>query len=154
MFALIGAEPPSLPLLPPAIWPVAAPARQCHIPTTRNIVLENLLMAESTNPLVAFSDHAAQLVERIAGSIVAVHGSGRGSSSGIHWRSGVIVTAEEVLERDEDIKLTLPGGRIADASLAGRDPTTDVAALRFQPDRRPVATTAGPPLRAGHGVVA
>jgi hypothetical protein len=25
---------------------------------------------------------------------------------GIHWRSGVIVTAEEVLERDEDIKVT------------------------------------------------
>jgi hypothetical protein len=28
----------------------------------------------------------------------------------------------------------LPGGRVADASLAGRDPTTDVAVLRFQPD--------------------
>ena len=49
---------------------------------------------------------------------------------------------------------TLPGGRIADASLAGRDPTTDVAALRFQPDRLPVATTAGASLRAGHVVVA
>src|SRR5438034_8109343 len=123
MFALIGAEPPSLPLLPPAIWPVAAPPRQCHIPTTRHIVLEHLLMAESTNPLVAFSDHAAQLVEHTASSIVAVHGGGRVSSSGIHWRSGVIVTAAEVLERDEDIKITLPGGRVAEASLAGRDPT-------------------------------
>jgi hypothetical protein len=60
-------------------------------------------MAESTNPLVAFSDHAAQLVERTARGIVAVHGGGRGSSSGIQWRSGVIITAEEVLERDEVI---------------------------------------------------
>ena len=69
-------------------------------------------MVESTNPLVAFSDQAAQLVERTGSSIVAVHGGGRRSSSGIHWRSGVIVTAEEVLEQDEGIKLTLPGGRL------------------------------------------
>src|SRR5262249_6604927 len=44
--------------------------------------------------------------------------------------------------REENIKLTLPGGRVANASLAGRDPTTDVAVLRFQPDGLPVATTA------------
>jgi hypothetical protein len=35
-------------------------------------------MAESTNPLVAFSDHAAQLVERTARSIVAVHSVAEG----------------------------------------------------------------------------
>jgi hypothetical protein len=69
-------------------------------------------MVEQTNPLVAFSDRAAQLIERAASSIVAVHGGGRGSSSGIHWRYGVIVTAEEVLERDENIKITLPDGRL------------------------------------------
>ena len=119
------------------------------------IVLESLLMAESTNPLVAFSDHAAQLVERGASSIVAVHGGGRWSSSGIHWRSGVIVTAEEVLERDEDIKVTLPGGRLVQASLAGRDPSTDVAVLRFRPDELPIAQTAdAASLRPGHLVMA
>jgi S1-C subfamily serine protease len=112
-------------------------------------------MAESTNPLVAFSDHAAQLVEHTASSIVAVHGGGRGSSSGIHWRSGVVVTAEEALERDEDIKITLPGGRQIEASLAGRDPTTDVAVLRFQPDGLPIAPTADEaPIRPGHVVLA
>jgi S1-C subfamily serine protease len=102
-----------------------------------------------------FSDHAAQLVERTASSIVAVHGGGRGSSSGIHWRSGVIVTAEEVLEQDEDIKITLPGGRVVEASLAGRDPSTDVAVLRFQPDGQPATTTAdAASLRPGHVVMA
>jgi S1-C subfamily serine protease len=113
-----------------------------------------MVMAEPGSPLLAFSDHAAELVERTAGSIVAVHGGGRWPSSGIHWRSGVIVTAEEVLERDENIKLTLPGGRVADASLAGRDPTTDVAVLRFQPDGLAVAATAESPLRAGQVVLA
>jgi S1-C subfamily serine protease len=112
-------------------------------------------MAEHTNPLVAFSDHAAQLVERTASSIVAVHGGGRRSSSGIHWRSGVVVTAEEVLEQDKGIEITLPGGRQVEASLAGRDPSTDIAVLRFQPDGLPAATTADAvPLRAGHMVLA
>jgi S1-C subfamily serine protease len=58
------------------------------------------------------------------------------------------------LERDENIKLTLPSGHVADASLAGRDPTTDVAVLRFQPDGLPVATTAEASLHAGHVVLA
>ena len=111
-------------------------------------------MVEPGSPLLAFSDHAAELVERVASSIVAVDGGGRWPSSGIHWRSGVIITAEEVLERDENIKLTLPGGPVADASLAGRDPTTDVAVLRFQPGGLPVATTAEAPLRAGQVVLA
>jgi S1-C subfamily serine protease len=111
-------------------------------------------MVEPGSPLLAFSDHAAELVERTASSVVAVQNGGRWPSSGIHWRSGVIVTAEEVLERDENIKLTLPGGRVADASLAGRDPTTDVAVLRFQPDGLPVATTTEASPRAGHVVVA
>jgi hypothetical protein len=54
-------------------------------------------MAEPVSPLIAFSDHVAGLVERASVSIVAVHGGGRWSSSGIHWRPGVIVTAEEIL---------------------------------------------------------
>jgi S1-C subfamily serine protease len=117
--------------------------------------LENLHMTESSNPLVAFSDHAAQLVEHAAGSIVAVHGGGRRSSSGIHWRPGIIVTAEEALERDEGIEVMLPGGRVVEASLAGRDPTTDVAALRFQPEGSATARTAdAAALRAGHVVLA
>jgi S1-C subfamily serine protease len=113
-----------------------------------------MLMVGSTSPLVAFSDHIAELVERTVGSIVAVHGGGRSSASGFHWRSGIIVTAEEALERDEDIKVTLPGGRTIEATLAGRDPTTDVAVLRFQPDGLPIATTADASLRPGHVVLA
>jgi S1-C subfamily serine protease len=112
-------------------------------------------MTESTNPLVAFSDHAGRLVERTAGGVVAVHAGGRRPWSGIHWRPGIIVTAEEVLERDDDIKITLPGGRLVEASLAGRDPTTDVAVLRFQPDGLAAAPTAdAAALRAGHVVLA
>jgi S1-C subfamily serine protease len=60
-----------------------------------------------------------------------------------------------VLERDEGIKVTLPGGRLVEATLAGRDPTTDVAVLRFQPDGLAAAETADAALlRAGHVVLA
>ena len=48
-----------------------------------------------------------------------------------------------------DIKVTLPGGRLVEASLAGRDPTTDVAVLRFQPDGQPIASIADGSLRPG-----
>jgi S1-C subfamily serine protease len=112
-------------------------------------------MSESENPLIAYSDHAARLVDAVAGAIVSVEAGGRARPSGIHWRPGVIVTAEEVLEGDEDIKVTLAGGRQVPASLAGRDPSTDVAVLRFQPDGLPVAPTADSgSLRPGHIVMA
>src|SRR5580704_8544377 len=113
-----------------------------------------LAMAETTNALAALSDSTAQLVERTARSIVAVHSGGRWPASGIHWRSGIVVTAEEVLERDENIRLTLPGGRLVEASLAGRDPTTDVAVLRFQPDGLPLSEITDAPARAGQLVLA
>ncbi len=111
-------------------------------------------MVETVSSLVALSDATAQLVERTAGSIVSVRGGGRWHSSGIHWRPGLIVTAEEVLERDENIELTLPGGRSIEVSLVGRDPTTDVAVLRFQPDGLPTAAIAAAALRAGETIFA
>jgi S1-C subfamily serine protease len=113
-----------------------------------------MAVAEANNPVLAFSDRTTALVERAATSIVTVHGGGRWSSSGMHWRSGVIVTAEETLERDENIKLTLSEGRQVEASLAGRDPTTDVAVLRFQPEGLPLAASADALPRAGHVVLA
>ena len=64
-------------------------------------------MSEFENPLSALSDHAARLVATVAGAVVSVHAGRRARSSGIHWRSGVIVTAEEVLEADEDITVTV-----------------------------------------------
>ena len=111
-------------------------------------------MVETVSSLVALSDATAQLVERAAISIVSVRGGGRWRSSGIHWRSGIIVAAEEVLEHDENIELTLPGGRSVETSLVGRDPTTDVAVLRFQPDGLPTAAIAKAPLRAGDVIFA
>jgi len=80
--------------------------------------------------LVELSNALAQATDRAAGSVVAIHTERRGSSSGIVWRSGVIVTSEHALRRDEDIQVTLPNGRVVPAALAGRDSASDVAVLR------------------------
>jgi S1-C subfamily serine protease len=80
--------------------------------------------------LVALSNALALATDRAAASTVAVHAEPRGSSSGVVWRRGVIVTAEHALRRDEDIQVTLPDGRVVAASLAGRDASTDLAVLK------------------------
>jgi S1-C subfamily serine protease len=80
--------------------------------------------------LIEFSEALAQNTERAAASAVAVHTESRGSSSGVIWRNGIIVTAEHALRRDEEIEVTLPNGRVAPATLVGRDPSTDLAVLK------------------------
>src|SRR3989475_13118494 len=80
-------------------------------------------LIELSNALVKATDHTAA-------SVVAIHSEVRGSSSGVIWREGVIVTAEHALRHDEEIHATLPDGRVVPATLAGRDPSTDLAVLK------------------------
>jgi len=80
--------------------------------------------------LIELSNALAQATERAAASAVAVHTEARGSWSGIIWRSGIIVTAEHALRRDEEIHATLPDGRVVPATLVGRDPSTDLSVLK------------------------
>ncbi len=80
--------------------------------------------------LVSLSSELAKLVEEFQPYVVAVHARGHYPSSGVHWRPGVIVTADHTVRRDEDIQVTLPDGKRADAVLVGRDPGTDLAALK------------------------
>jgi S1-C subfamily serine protease len=80
--------------------------------------------------LIELSNALAQATERAAANVVAVHAEARGSASGVVWRTGIIVTAEHALRRDEEIHATLPDGRVVPATLAGRDPSTDLAVLK------------------------
>jgi serine protease DegQ len=80
--------------------------------------------------LIDLSNALTQVTERAASATVAVHTETRGSSTGIIWRPGAVVTAEHALRRDEEIQVTLPDGRVVPGSLAGRDPSTDLAVIR------------------------
>jgi serine protease Do len=83
-----------------------------------------------SSQFIELSDALVQATQSAAASAVAVHTESRGSSSGVIWRSGVIVTADHALRRDEEIHVTLPDGRVVPALLAGRDPSTDLAVLK------------------------
>jgi len=91
--------------------------------------------------LIDLSNALVAATESAAASLVGVHTEARGSSSGVIWRSGIIVTAEHALRRDEDIQVTLPDGRVATATLAGRDASTDLAVLRCAEATSPIAET-------------
>lgn len=88
----------------------------------------------SATSLSAFSDQLAALVEQAAHSIVTVAARPRQSATGILWHTGsetVVLTADHVVEREDDITITLPDKRQVKAQLAGRDPGTDLAVLRL-----------------------
>lgn len=79
-----------------------------------------------------FSESLAGAVEKAAEGVVSIRGRRRRvPSSGILWSEGIAVTAHHVLEWDEDIEIGLPDGTTATASVVGRDPSTDLAALRL-----------------------
>ena len=89
--------------------------------------------------LVDLSNALARETDRAAASIVAIHTEARGSSSGVVWRTGVIITAEHALRHDEEIQVTLPDGRVVPAALAGRDASTDLAVLKCAEAVSPVS---------------
>ena len=78
-------------------------------------------------------------VERAGRSVVAVHARPRLPSSGVHWRPGIVVTAEHTVRVEEEIRVAWPDGRAAPASLVARDPGTDLAVLRIGDTDWPVA---------------
>jgi len=101
--------------------------------------------------LMELSNALAAATERAAIHIVAVHTGPRGSSSGVIWRAGIIVTADHALRSDEEIKVTLPDQRVVSATLVGRDATTDLAVLKCAEAASPVpAFGDAAALAAGH----
>jgi len=82
--------------------------------------------------LETISSEFASAAEKVGGSVVAVHARRWMPTSGIEWKKGVVVTVHHGVQRDEDIKVLLDGGRAVSAKLAGTDPSTDLAVLRIE----------------------
>lgn len=80
--------------------------------------------------LGSFSNELTNLVQRISPSVVAVHARRHFPSSGVHWGADLVVTADHTIAREEDIRVTLADGKTLSASLLGRDPGADLAALK------------------------
>jgi len=105
--------------------------------------------------LSALSDALAGAVERAGGSIFGVNARPRLGSTGVHWRQGLVVTANHTVHLDDDIPVARPDGQIVRAGLVGRDPAIDVAVLKVETADVPVAEVADSgSVRVGHIVMA
>jgi S1-C subfamily serine protease len=107
------------------------------------------------NALSSLSHELASIVDRVGRTVVSVNARPRLSSTGVHWRPGIIVTADHTVRADEDITITDCDGRSIAARLAGRDPGTDLAVLRIEDTGLPAADLGdSASLEVGHIVLA
>jgi S1-C subfamily serine protease len=102
------------------------------------------------------SNELAGVVHSAGRGIVRVEARRRLPASGIVWSAeGTIVTAHHVVRREEGIEIGLPDGSTIPATLAGRDPTTDVAVLQAKASGlEPAEPASLDGLRVGHLVLA
>jgi S1-C subfamily serine protease len=116
---------------------------------------KGVLLDMTDSILEAVSNEFASAAEQVGGSVVAVHARRWMPTSGIEWKKGVVVTVHHGVQRDEDIKVLLAGGRAVSAKLAGRDPGTDIAILRIEEGSSGVPQLGdSTSLRLGHLVLA
>jgi len=106
----------------------------------------------SGGALQELSDALAAAVERASAYTVRVNARRRMPASGIAWADGVILTADHVIERDEEITVTLADGKSVAATIAGRDPGSDLAVLRAQTGLAPAPRSQD--AKVGHLVLA
>jgi S1-C subfamily serine protease len=108
---------------------------------------------EAASPLLAISNNLADIVSQTEPSIVAINGRRMGFS-GVHWRSGIVVTVDHAISREESIQVTFPDQRTGKATLIGRDPSTDLAVLRLESSFATANLEETEPLKVGQMVMA
>ena len=106
--------------------------------------------------LSALSDALAAVVEQVGRSTVAIRGRRGATASGAVWRPGIVVTAAHVFRRaPTTLSVVLPDASSAEATLAGIDPSTDIAVFRLAGSSPPSVDSAdASDVRAGHLAIA
>jgi S1-C subfamily serine protease len=100
-------------------------------------------MSDQTDPLGQFSNALAARADAAKSTVVAIRLAHERHVTGMVWQSGIVVTSEQALPRRDDFELVAPGGSILKATIAGRDPSTNVAILK------PAEQLAAPSITAG-----
>src|SRR5919206_2899366 len=88
------------------------------------------LSSPDTDVLSALSNQMADAVERVRPGLVLVNGRQRQSASGVVFAPDHILTADHVIDREDDLTIETDDGRTLPAQLAGRDPVSDLALLK------------------------
>src|SRR5919106_5564901 len=84
-----------------------------------------------SNTLKEFSEGLSAAVEKGGSSTILVDARKRYPASGIAYAEDLILTADHVVTREENIKVITPDGKSLNATIAGRDPGSDLALLRL-----------------------
>src|SRR5215210_5840450 len=84
----------------------------------------------NTSVLNSLSNQLADAVERVGPALVTVNGRQRQPASGVVYNQDLVLTADHVLEREEDLTIETHDGRTLNAQFVGRDPASDLAVLK------------------------
>src|SRR5882757_9550981 len=97
----------------------------------------------SSAALQNLSNDLTKAADSVGPSVVAVHAQHRISASGIQWRKDVIVTVNHGIRRNEGITVAFGPDKSVEATLAGRDPSSDLAVLKLANEAKvPLASVA------------
>jgi serine protease DegQ len=100
------------------------------------------------------SREIAEVVVRLAPSIVRVDARHGRPATGIIWADNLVLTADHVIEQEETIQVTGTPATVK-AAVVGRDPGTDLAVLRAEGlQGAPAARGRSADVRPGHIVLA
>jgi S1-C subfamily serine protease len=89
-------------------------------------------MTDKNTPLTALSNAMAEAVARVGEATVLVNARRRFPATGIVFAPDLILTADHVVQREEDITVIIPDGSELSATIAGRDPGNDLALLKLE----------------------
>ena len=84
-----------------------------------------------SNTLKEFSADLTAAVEKGGASTILVDARKRYPASGIAYAEDLVLTADHVVTREENIKVVTSDGKSISATIAGRDPGSDLALLRL-----------------------
>jgi S1-C subfamily serine protease len=107
-----------------------------------------------TDILSALSNQMADAVERVRPALVLVNGRQRQPASGVVFAPEHVLTADHVIDREEDLTIETDDGRSLPAQLAGRDPVSDLALLKVAGLALEPAMPTNAPARVGQVVLA
>jgi len=102
----------------------------------------------TSSPLAELSASLADLAAATTPSIVEVQ-SRHSLASGFVWRDGLVITPDETLADEGSIEIEESDGTVRSATLIGRDAATDIALLRVEGLKAPVAALTDMAVRPG-----
>ena len=116
--------------------------------------MEQTQTTTNTPLLRLLSNQMADAVERIGPALALVNGRPRQPASGVVYGQDLVLTADHVLEREDDLTIQTHDKRTLPAQFVGRDLATDLAVLRVADLGLAAATVSEETARVGQMVMA